>query len=118
MYTYNASAKELARLRSLKQEGGCTKKGVYDYTYALQRCYETGASYIEMFEDDIMLASGWLVRTLKGLRKVPAIDDTDHPWLFVRLFNPERSTGWANRHVGGNNEALIIVCIALLISGA
>lgn len=64
---------------------------MYEYAYALQQCYETGVPYIGMFEDDIILADGRLVRTLMGLSKVPAIDDTDHPWLFVRLFSQERS---------------------------
>jgi GR25 family glycosyltransferase involved in LPS biosynthesis len=113
MYTYNASDAEKDRLRLLKETGAYAEKGVYDYMHALQRCYDTGAPYIGMFEDDILLANGWMVRTLRSLSQIPAVDDGEHPWLFVRLFNQERSTGWASHRIGDNNEAWIILGIAL-----
>lgn len=85
--------------------------------HSLRRCYETtGAPYIGMFEDDILLADGWLVRTLQHLSQIPAVDDEERPWLFMRLFNQERSTGWASHEIGGNNEAWIILGIALGIT--
>jgi GR25 family glycosyltransferase involved in LPS biosynthesis len=116
MYTYDANDTEKSRLQVLKEAGAYAEKGVYDYMHALRQCYDTGAPYIGMFEDDILLADGWLVRTLQSLSQIPAVDDEDHPWLFMRLFNQERSTGWASRRIGDNNEAWIILGIALGIA--
>ena len=116
MYTYDANDTEKNRLRVLKETGAYAEKGVYDYMHAMRRCYDTGAPYIGMFEDDILLADGWMVRALQSLSQIPAVDDEGHPWLFMRLFNQERSTGWASHQIGGNNEAWIILSIALGIA--
>ncbi|KAF4501578.1 integral membrane [Fusarium agapanthi] len=89
------------------RDGRYQEKGVFDYTYALERCYATGALYIGMFEDDIILAEGWFMRILQGLSEI--CDSSN--WLFMRLFNQERSTGWSSREIGGNNEFLIILGI-------
>lgn len=69
-----------------------------------------------MFEDDIILAHGWLIRPLSGLRRMPFRTSQDNSRLFLRLFNQERSTGWANYQVGGNHELWIVRAIALAVS--
>ena len=112
LYTYDISAKEKARLADLEQTGAYAEKGIFDYTYAMQRCYDTGAPYIGMFEDDILMADGWLARTLLGVKQIPPKAD----WLFMRLFNQERSTGWSRTNIGGNNEHWIIVGAGIAIS--
>lgn len=67
-----------------------------------------------MFEDDTLLADGWLVRTLQGLRGLESKTAGDpNSWLFMRLFNQERSTGWASHQIGGNNEFWIILGVGL-----
>jgi hypothetical protein len=116
LHTYNATDSEKERLRLLKETGAYAEKGVYDYMHALRRCYNTGAPFIGMFEDDILLADGWMVRTLQSLSQIPAVGDEESPWLFVRLFNQERSTGWASHDIGANHEAWIILGIALGIA--
>lgn len=116
MYSYNVSDAERGHLEDLERTGGYAEKGVFDYVYALRHCYETGRPYIGMFEDDILLAHGWLVRVLLGLQQVASYKDHGGRWLFMRLFNQERSTGWANRHVGGNHEFWIVLGIGLAIS--
>lgn len=116
IYTYNITVGDRKYLELLQHTGAFEEKGVYDYIYGLRRCYQTGAPYVGMFEDDVMLADGWLVRTLSGLSRISDSTDTASPWLFTRLFNQERSTGWANRHIGGNNEAWIVIGIALGVS--
>lgn len=112
LYTYNISAEWRDRLSYLEQAGGYAEKGIFDYTYAMEHCYESGAPYIGMFEDDILMADGWLVRTLLGLREIPATAD----WLFLRLFNQERSTSWANTDIGGNHEHWIVIGAGSVIS--
>lgn len=115
LYTYNISAAERTRLRNIVDESGFAKKGIYDYIYALRRCHEIGTPYIGMFEDDILLADGWLVRTLVGLQRIFASEGALNSWLFMRLFNQERSIGWASRYIGGNNEHWIIAGIGICI---
>ncbi|KAI1661089.1 hypothetical protein F4813DRAFT_274289 [Daldinia decipiens] len=106
------------------------KKTVYDYAYALDRCVlTTEAPYIAIFEEDILLADGWAAKTLRNLRIVeemmkdprrrdpkkgkidPGVPNT---WLYLRLFNQERSFGWS----GGpgfrsNNLHVISVAVAI-----
>ncbi|KAJ3461093.1 hypothetical protein MRS44_011960 [Fusarium solani] len=118
VHTYQVNVTEKAHLQHLEEVGHYSEKGVFDYTYALQRCYHTGAPYIGMFEDDIVLARGWLVRTLLGLRQISGPDGERKSWLFMRLFNQERSTGWASRDIGGNNEHWIIMGIGIGISAS
>ncbi|KAI9043162.1 uncharacterized protein KD926_004345 [Aspergillus affinis] len=116
IYTYNVSTEEHRHLNRLQSTSAYSEKGVYDYIYALKRCFEVGTPYIAMFEDDIILADGWLIRTLTGLRQIASSDRSS--WLYMRLFNQERSIGWANQYIGGNNEHWIVFGIGLFLSGS
>lgn len=42
----------LGRIRDWEEGGWYRNKTIYDYTYLLNDCYETGAQYIAMVEDD------------------------------------------------------------------
>ncbi|CEI66030.1 hypothetical protein FVEN_g4559 [Fusarium venenatum] len=112
VYTYNNDTTSIEYLSELEKTQNYREKGVFDYTLALERCYDTGASYVAVFEDDILLARGWFMRTLQGLADIASIDSEQH-WLFMRLFNQERSIGWASHEIGGNNEFWIIFGIGL-----
>ncbi|RBA08831.1 hypothetical protein FPRO05_07111 [Fusarium proliferatum] len=114
IFTYDVNDTQTKHLSDLEQSGKYQEKGVFDYTYALERCYATGALYVGMFEDDIILAEGWFMRILQGLSE---ISDSGN-WLFMRLFNQERSTGWSSREIGGNNEFLIILGIDIGIAAS
>ncbi|PGG98973.1 hypothetical protein AJ80_09428 [Polytolypa hystricis UAMH7299] len=126
-YTYDdVPGSELSHLRTLEETRNFAEKGVFDYTYALQHCYDVGTPYVAMFENDTHFAHGWFVRALLALREIEAItttttSDNDEnngnvkSWLYMRLFNQERSTGWANRNVFGNNEHWIILAFASVI---
>ncbi|KAI0379182.1 hypothetical protein F5Y04DRAFT_130600 [Hypomontagnella monticulosa] len=106
------------------------RKTVFDYAYAMDRCIQTtDAPYIALLEGDILLADGWAAKTLKNLRKIehmmkdPKRRDprkgqvepgTPNTWLYLRLFNQERSFGWS----GGtgfrtNNVHIISVIVAI-----
>lgn len=116
-YSYNVSKAELERLTRLEEEKSFKEKGVYDYVYALQRCYELGTNWIIMFEGDIIVADGWFVRTLQGLRSIePKLGKSTKDWLFMRLFNQERSTGWSSNQIGSNNELWISFGIGVFVS--
>jgi GR25 family glycosyltransferase involved in LPS biosynthesis len=112
IHTYNVSSQQAEELQQLEQAGNFVQKAVLDYTCALKKCYESQAPWVAMLEDDILLADGWFIRTLQGLYDIERkIKSHTNDWLFMRLFNQERSTGWASRSVGGNCELLISTCI-------
>jgi hypothetical protein len=115
VYTYDDNSTSIEYIRELEKSQNYQEKGVFDYTLGLQRCYDTGALYVGVFEDDILLARGWFMRTVKGLADIASIDRQQN-WLFMRLFNQERSIGWASHEIGGNNEFWIILGIGLGIS--
>ncbi|KAI0445476.1 hypothetical protein F4803DRAFT_507893 [Xylaria telfairii] len=100
------------------------RKTVYDYAYALRRCIQTTNSpYIALFEDDILLADGWAAQTLKNLHTLEEMmkDPRRHDlargrvesggpnsWLYLRMFNQERSSGWGGGYGFRSNNAHII----------
>jgi hypothetical protein len=114
-YTYDMQPNELARLQNLEETSNFAEKGVFDYTYALKRCYDVQTPYILMIEDDVLFAHGWFMKALQGLEEIKST--VSKPWLYMRLFNQERSIGWASRKIGGNNEHWIILGVASAIIG-
>ncbi len=110
------------------------RKTVHDYGYALAHCVRTTAApYIALFEEDVLLADGWAARTLVNLRVVEQmmLDPRRHDpergrvepgrpntWLYLRLFNQERSTGWSGGAGFRRNNAHVIsaaVAVPLLL---
>ncbi|KAI0014929.1 hypothetical protein F4780DRAFT_766264 [Xylariomycetidae sp. FL0641] len=106
------------------------RKTVHDYAYALNHCATTtNAPYIALFEGDILLADGWAARTLRNLQTVENMMKSPsrheprrgkvepggpNSWLYLRLFNQERSSGW----VGGtgfrsNNVHIISLAVGV-----
>lgn len=137
-YSYQSALSEAdqAYLSDLEARGDLEEKGVFDYALALQRCLDkTSAPLIAVFEDDILVAQGWLARVLTGYRQVrqlmaeeppesqqvfsspdPGIADPGQTgWIYLRLFNQERSTGWASRKIGGNNELPISLGVSFIL---
>lgn len=144
MVTYSGSLpdedkdKQMALLESWSRDRDnknmIERKTVYDYAYALRQCVQTSeAPYIALFEDDILLADGWAAQTLKNLRTVEKMmkDSRRHDpargriepgrpnsWLYLRMFNQERSSGWGGGYGFRSNNAHIIslaVAIPVLV---
>ncbi|TAQ87813.1 hypothetical protein B7494_g3839 [Chlorociboria aeruginascens] len=96
---YNVSSDVLAHLKELEEKRDFQEKGVYDYVYALDSCYSTGAPYIAIFEDDIIAVDGWMAKTRKALQE---IDHAVHElgkhwdWIYLRLFYSETFMLWNN----------------------
>lgn len=69
-----------------------------DYLYALKACYDTGAANVIMFEDDIILAEGWMAKTKKALKRIHQYSakegDKFWNWVYLRLFYTETSLQW------------------------
>ena len=134
VYTYDDTLPELVKDQRLDvlemlasdraNKHALERKSLYDYGYALDRCVETtNASYIAVFEDDIVLADGWVARTLAHLRGVEEMmrdprrkDPTKgvpapgqaNDWIYLRLFNQDRSVGWAGGTGFRDNNAHVI----------
>jgi hypothetical protein len=106
----------LDRLKKWDAEKRFASKASLDYSFALQSCLEKThpkTPYIAVFEGDTLLAHGWHARTRKGLQDIErTYAGRSEEWLDLRLFKPESSTGWASKHVFGNNVPLIIAGIS------
>jgi len=115
-YESALSFPEVQNARELESSGDIAAKQPFDYTLALRRCQNNGigAKYVAIFEDDIIFAEGWLSRSILGLREAEQrMKDSkrEDRWLYLRLFNQERSTGWASKEIGGNREFEISIGI-------
>ncbi|KAK8040980.1 hypothetical protein PG994_013987 [Apiospora phragmitis] len=134
IYDYNGTLPDLVKDQRLEvlemlasdraNKHALERKSLYDYGYAIDRCVETtDAPYIAVFEDDIVLADGWAARTLKHLKKVgemmqdPARKKPTkrvpqpgevNDWIYLRLFNQDRSVGWAGGTSFKENNAHVI----------
>ncbi|KAI4719882.1 hypothetical protein E4T48_03866 [Aureobasidium sp. EXF-10727] len=115
LHGYDLTLEQLERLQQLELDNEFTTKAVQDYTHALTDCYHTQAEWIIVFEDDVLLAHGWFAKTKEAMQTIQSrVRYTQENWLFMRLFNQERSTGWKSRAVGGNHEVLISSLISFL----
>ncbi|KAK7757591.1 hypothetical protein SLS62_000606 [Diatrype stigma] len=135
VFTYNSTLpptsdrdRTVAKLAGWASDRGnkhaLERKTVHDYAYAMDRCArDTDAPYIALFEGDILLADGWAARTLLNLRALEAMmrdprrrdpergrvePGRPNSWLYLRLFNQERSTGWSGGTGFRSNNAHII----------
>jgi GR25 family glycosyltransferase involved in LPS biosynthesis len=114
-FSYNVTQEDHATIQHLEISHNYKRKGVFDYIYGLEHCLnKTESPYIAMLEDDVIFADGWLSYTLNNLSNLEK-KLAPHPqdWLFLRIFNQERSIGWATRKIGGNHEFVITIAIAV-----
>jgi hypothetical protein len=94
--TYNVSQSQLRHLEYLENGKYFQEKSVFDYTYTLRKCHDTGARWIVMLEDDVIAMEGWYSRALQAADQA---DDATHVgltpgWLYLRLFYTEEFLGW------------------------
>ena len=93
---YDVSQPQLEDLIQWEGEREYRKKAIFDYTYVLQRCYNSGAQWLVIVEDDTLAVRGWYPRTIEALamadEQYPPKDDSD--WLYLRLFFTEEFLGW------------------------
>lgn len=135
VFTYNSTlppsdldhkTEQLAKWAADRGNGhALERKTVHDYAWAMDRCVRDvpQAPYIGLFEGDILLADGWAARTLLNLRAVEAMmrdprrrdpekgeiePGRPNTWLYLRLFNQERSTGWSGGTGFYKNKAHVI----------
>ena len=73
-------------------------KGRFDYAFTLTRCFDSGAPYVAIIEDDTLAAEDWYQRTFDALYQVENYHHrhlaTSTGWLYLRLFFTEEFLGW------------------------
>ncbi|OJJ77058.1 hypothetical protein ASPBRDRAFT_140550 [Aspergillus brasiliensis CBS 101740] len=111
--TYNVSDGQFQHLQDLEKDKNFYEKGVFDYIYALRTCQEINAPYTIIFEDDIILATGWFSKTLKALSDISQRDQPGSPWIYLRLFYTETSLGWSDSDTVYRNMPLIFGLLIL-----
>jgi hypothetical protein len=105
---------ELALVVELERTKNYMDKVRFDFAYALRHVHRTSASpYIALFEGDIMLADGWIARTISALRGVEKRGDLH--WSDMRMFNVENMIGFDSKHPLGNNVPVIILGISAVL---
>lgn len=62
LLTYKEDDPDFERIKDWEEGGWYRNKTIYDYTHLLKDCYDTGADYVAMIEDDTLAVKGWLVR--------------------------------------------------------
>lgn len=85
------------QVKSWEKEGLYRNKTIFDYTYLLQDCYNTGASYVLMVEDDTLAARHWYSSTMEALHTVEKLmraRPQSTQWAYLRLFFMEELLGW------------------------
>jgi N-Acetylglucosaminyltransferase-IV (GnT-IV) conserved region len=84
-------------VRDWEEAGQYRNKSIYDYTYLLRDCYETGAEYIAMIEDDTLAVAGWYGRAMDAVQAVETAmrgRSSSDKWVYLRLFYSDDLLGW------------------------
>lgn len=118
---YDVSQTQMTDLMAWEKDKDYRKKAIFDYTYVLQRCQDTGAQWIAMIEDDTLAVDGWYPKAMEALQ----IADEQHSpsnemdWLYMRLFFTEEFLGWNSeewpRYVVGSFGVVGMVATVLLL---
>ncbi|KAJ6072640.1 hypothetical protein N7467_010725 [Penicillium canescens] len=110
--TYNVSEEQFHHLQELEEQHNFYEKGVYDYIYLLNQCLETGAPYIFILEDDVILADGWFVKTMNGLHQLShGPTARNNSWIYLRLFYTETSLMWSSSDFWYRNMPLAFLLV-------
>lgn len=112
---YDLSAEEFEHLRRLEEEKDYRRKAIFDYTYLLEHCAGSRASWIAMIEDDTLAVDGWYSRA------ITAIDEADArkpDWLYLRLFFTEEFFGWNSEQWPQYlaSSVLVVIIVASILS--
>lgn len=90
--TYNTSnTTQFDLLVKWERDKDYRRKAIFDYTFLLEACIDTGAAWIAMIEDDTLAVKGWYQRAMTAL---DVADSKSTDWLYLRLFFTEQFLGW------------------------
>ncbi|KAH7304023.1 hypothetical protein B0I35DRAFT_445729 [Stachybotrys elegans] len=94
--SYSDSPERQALAEAMGTQGHSIK-AKFDYSLVMEECYNTGAQYILMIEDDVVFMDGWLHRTMEALdtARIKTLSRRDNSkFLYLRLFYYEGLLGW------------------------
>ncbi|BCS27076.1 uncharacterized protein APUU_60124A [Aspergillus puulaauensis] len=97
LLTYSRTDPDFEQLQQWEEGGWYRNKPIYDYTALLRECYDSGAEYVAMIEDDTLAVKGWfraLVNALEGVQ-----EKARGEWVYLRLFYMESLLGWNGEEV-------------------
>ncbi|KAL4916007.1 hypothetical protein BDW62DRAFT_112155 [Aspergillus aurantiobrunneus] len=93
LLTYSQDDADFGQLREWEDGGWYRNKTIYDFTTLMKNCYDSGAEYIAMLEDDTLAAKGWFPSALQALDTVQK-RAAGREWLYLRLFYMDSLLGW------------------------
>jgi len=67
---YPQDKAEFDQVRTWEEGGWYRNKSIHDYRYLLRACYDSGAQYVAMVEDDTLAVEGWFRRLFDALDTV------------------------------------------------
>lgn len=91
--TYGPDFPDFGRIKKWEEGGWYRNKPIYDYTHLMRDCYDTGAEYVAMLEDDTLAVKGWLPSALQALDTVKERAGNER-WMYLRLFYVDDLLGW------------------------
>ncbi|KOC07182.1 integral membrane protein [Aspergillus flavus AF70] len=112
--SYDVSEEEFSHLQELEKARNFHEKGIFDCIYSLRICTTTNASYIAIFEEDNIIADGWMVKTLKALSDI-SYRSTQNPWIDLRLFYTETLMSWSLSDFAYRNMIFIFLVVQLAV---
>jgi hypothetical protein len=86
-------AAEKTRLSTLETAEGHREKALYNYTYLLEKCSESGAPYTLMLEDDVLAVESWYRRSRAAVKELMERPEYEKS-IYLRLFYNTRLQGW------------------------
>jgi hypothetical protein len=91
--TYNSDNPDFKRIREWEEGGWYRNKTIYDFTTLMGDCYESGAEYVAMVEDDTIAVKGWFPTAMQALDVVEQ-RTAGKDWIYLRLFYTDHLLGW------------------------
>ncbi|MCJ1435430.1 hypothetical protein MMC27_004803 [Xylographa pallens] len=121
LLSYDVNHTEFLKIAKWEAEKDYRAKGLYDYSYLLQKCYDTGASYVAMVEGDVLAVDGWYPRAMAAAEQVEdesPWDGENSSWLYIRMFYTEAYLGWNSeewpKYLGWSFLAFLLISVSLI----
>ncbi|KAL2786324.1 hypothetical protein BJX66DRAFT_312947 [Aspergillus keveii] len=91
--TYTSDNPDFERIQEWEEGGWYRNKTIYDFTTLMRDCYESGAEYVAMVEDDTIAVKGWFSTAMQALDTVEQ-RTAGKDWMYLRLFYTDHLLGW------------------------
>lgn len=125
LLSYDVSEDQLQLIEKWENEKDYMTKGLYDYAYLLEKCYQTGAPYVAMVEGDVLAVEGWYQRAITTAEKVEDKslgEQNITNILYIRMFYTEAYLGWNReqwpRYLGWSFLLFLVTTVSLLVGRA